>query len=99
LERSAWVANQAWNLAPMALVRWPIALPIAAVLAWFAFRRRDPVLGIFAWLFVVPYIALYSTLLAFTLLAVRLRNLAILISAAMWVIYGGALVLGLLLAT
>ncbi|MCC7209941.1 MAG: hypothetical protein IT323_21745 [Anaerolineae bacterium] len=88
---------QRHNMAPVALLGWYIALPIAAGLAWFAIRRRDPVLGIFAGLFVVPYIAPYSLLLAFTLLAVRRRRLAALISAVMWVIYGGALVLGLLL--
>lgn len=99
VERSAWVTGQMYNMAPMALLGWYIALPIAALLGWFAFRRRDPVLGIFAWLFVVPYIAPYSLLLAFTLLAVRRRRLAALISVVMWIIYGGALILGLLLAS
>lgn len=91
-------AGQQYNMAP--LMPWPLTLAVAAgvALGWRAFRQRDPVMSIIAWLFFVPYIAPYSLFLPFSLLAIRYRRLALLISALTWAIYGGALVVGLLLA-
>lgn len=64
-----------------------ISLAIGAALAWRAFRRHDPVIGVLAGLFVVPYIALYSLLIP----------LALLVSVIMWVIYGGIIAYVLLI--
>ncbi len=87
-----WTLGRAYNLAPSALLPWPLAWGTGAALGIFARRRRDPVLGVLAWLFFVPYITLYSLLLPFTLAAVRWPRVAVVISAAMWLIYGGVLV-------
>jgi hypothetical protein len=83
------------NMAPLALLPAPVAVPISLgvgiALVWIAFRRRDPVLSILAWLFFVPYIKFYSLLLPLALLAVRWPRLALLISAVMWIVYGGVI--------
>ena len=84
-------------MAPLALLPAPvgvlISFGIGIALAWIAFRRRDPVLSILAWLFFVPYIKIYSLLLPLALLAVRWPRFALLVSAVMWIVYGGAIVL------
>jgi hypothetical protein len=84
-----------FNMAPMALLPPPIGVPISLGigigLAWIAFRRRDPVLSILAWLFFVPYIKIYSLLLPLALLAIRLPRFALLLSAVMWIVYGGVI--------
>jgi len=87
-----WTLGRAYNLAPSALLPWPLAWGTGAALGVLARRRRDPVLGVLAWLFFVPYITLYSLLLPFTLAAARWPRAAAVISAAMWLIYGGVLV-------
>jgi hypothetical protein len=77
------------NIAPLALLPAPVAVPIS--LGWIAFRRRDPVLSILAGIFFVPYIKFYSLLLPLTLLAVRWPRLVLLVSVVMWIIYGGVI--------
>lgn len=47
--------------------------------------------------FFVPYIPIYTVLVYMALVAVRLPLLALIIHIVTWVIYGGALVLGVLL--
>lgn len=81
-----------FNLAPLVRLTPFISIPIGIALGWIAFRRRDPVLSILAWFFFVPYIPFYSTLIYFTLLAIKLPRIALLINVVMWIIYGGALV-------
>jgi hypothetical protein len=85
-----------FNMAPMGLLPAPvgvlIALGIGIVLARIAFRRRDPVLSILAWLFFVPYIKIYSLLLPLALLGIRLPRFALLVSTVMWLVYGGVIV-------
>ncbi len=78
-----------YNIAPVALMPWPIAIIIGLILAWFGFRRRDPFLAIWAWLFFAPYLTYYSLLLPFVLLAIRYPRVALLFSAMMWLIFGG----------
>jgi hypothetical protein len=81
-----------FNLAPSKLLPLSPFLSwiIAAGLAWQSFRRQDPPLGIVAWFFFTPYIALYSLVLLLGILAIRWRLLAIIITVSMWLIYGAA---------
>lgn len=74
------------NFAPLTVLSPWIAVPIGAALAVLAIRRRDAVLGILAGTCLVPYIAFYSLLLQFTLIAVRWPRVALIISLALWVI-------------
>src|SRR5262249_32923785 len=68
-----------FNLAPTSYLTVPISAAIGLFLAWWAFRRRDPIIAIFAWLFFVPYIGFYGLLLHFALLSVRFRRFALLL--------------------
>lgn len=85
--------EQFFNIAPITLMPWFISVFIGTGLAIYAFRKRDPVVGILAWLFFVPYITLYSLPLMMGMVAIRLPLLALIINIAMWVIYGGAIAL------
>ncbi|MCA9911159.1 MAG: hypothetical protein KC519_21045 [Anaerolineae bacterium] len=87
--RSGALTARTYNLAPMSLVGAPVSVLIGLFLAWRAVKRRDPVLSIFAWVFFVPYLALYGVLLHLALLAIRLPRVALIISLVLWVIYGG----------
>jgi hypothetical protein len=80
-----------YNIAPLSLMPVPVSLAIGAVLGWMAFRRRDPVLSILAWLFFVPYIKIYSLLLPLALFSIRYPRIGLLISTVMWLVYGGVL--------
>jgi hypothetical protein len=77
---------------------WPIAVGIGLVLAWWAFRRRDPILSILAWMFFIPYIAPVSLLLPFALVNVRWPRLGLLLNALISLIYGGVVVAGVVAA-
>jgi hypothetical protein len=81
-----------FNLAPSKLLPLSPFLSwiVGMVLAWWSFRRQDPPLGILAWFFFTPYIALYSLVLLLGILAIRWRLLAIILSLSMWIIYGAA---------
>jgi len=83
---SAQLYQVSWliNLAPMALFGLPISLVMGVALALYAFRKRDPLLSILAGYFFVPYIAGYSLLLPFALIACRWRWVAFGISVAVW---------------
>lgn len=83
--------GRSYNLAPLALLPWPIAVAIGLSLSWVAFRRHDPVLSILAWLFFIPYITLYALLLPLALFAIRYPRVALLISVVAWLVYGGVL--------
>jgi len=85
-----------FNIAPINLMPWPISVAIGGVMAYFAFRRRDEVLGIIAGFFFVPYFAPYSMPLLFAMVAIKARRLAIIIFFSMWIIYGGAVLMGIL---
>jgi len=92
LPLATYAANQmqrSYNMAPLALMPVPVSLAIGLGLGWYAFKRRDPVWSILAWLFFVPYIKIYSLLLPFTVFAVRQRKVALIITIVMWIIYGG----------
>ncbi len=84
-----------FNLAPMTFLSVPISVGIGLLLAWRAFRRRDPVFAILAWLFFVPYIGFYGLLLHFAVLAIRFPRFALLISAIIWIVYGRIFVIGI----
>lgn len=86
--RNGALSARIYNLAPMSLIGAPVSFLIGLFLAWRAVKRHDPVLGIFAWVFFVPYLALYGVLLHLALLAMRLPRVALIISLALWVIYG-----------
>ncbi len=76
------------NIAFSNLLPQPLAWAIGIGLAALALRRRDPVLGVFAWQFFVPYATLYGILPAFALLAARWPRIALAISLALWLLYG-----------
>ncbi len=84
------------NMAPSALLPVPLAYTLGLALGYLGFRQRDPILSIFAWMCFVPYLANYSLLLPFALLAIRWPLTAMIISAAMWIIYGGIILLYIL---
>ena len=75
-----------FNVAPVVLLPWPIAVGIGIVLAYFAFKRRDPALSILAWIFFVPYITLYSLLIPFCMIVIRYPRLGLLITVVMWIL-------------
>jgi len=89
--------GRSYNIAPMSLLSPLISLAVGVVIAWQAVRRHDPVIGVLAGLFFVPYIAFYSLLLPFTLAAVRWPQAALLVSVIVWLVYGGVLGYALLL--
>jgi hypothetical protein len=91
-------AYSQFNLAPLHWLPVPVSILIGGVLAWRAFRRRDPVLSILAWIFFVPYLTFYGLPLAMGLTALRWPRFALLVSGLVWVIYGGTILLALLSA-
>ncbi len=60
-------------------------------LAWLAFRRKDVILGVVAWQFLVPYVTFYGLMPAFALVATRWPWAALAISLAAWVPYSQVL--------
>jgi hypothetical protein len=76
------------NFAPWSVITPYLSIPIGLVLGWFAARRRDPILAILAGAFFFPYIAFYTLLLHFTLIAIRWPRAALIISLALWVVIG-----------
>jgi hypothetical protein len=92
---STHTLGASFNLAPSALMPFPVSYLIGAFLMWRAFRRRDAILSIQAWLFFVPYITFYSVLPHFALFAIRYRRTATIISVCMWAVYTIALGIGL----
>jgi hypothetical protein len=85
------LTERSHNLAPMSLLPPIISVAIGGVLTWCAVKRHDPLIGILAGLFFVPYIALYSLLIPFALAAIRWPRVTLLVSIVMWLIYGGAI--------
>ncbi len=88
---SANLSRQLVNMAPLANLPPALALAIGLGLAWYAHRRADAAWGLLAWLFFAPYLTLYNLLLHLAVLAARNWRLALLISALVWLIYGGLL--------
>ncbi|MCS7072174.1 MAG: hypothetical protein NZM00_11755 [Anaerolinea sp.] len=76
------------NFAPWYIISPLVTIPVGIVLGIIARRRGDPALGILAGAFLVPYIAFYTMLLHFTLIAVRWPRAALIISLALWVVIG-----------
>ena len=77
------------NLAPSAILPRPVAWLIGLGLALLALRRHDVILGVLAWVCVMPYIALYSLLPAFALAAIRWPRPVLIFSGTLWLLYGG----------
>lgn len=77
----------AWqiNLAPQSVIGVPLALALGLALAFIAYRRRDPVIGILAGLCFVPYIGSYSLLLPFGLIAARWFRPALIVGLGLWI--------------
>lgn len=89
--------NRPFNLAPVALMPALLSYAIGLAIGIRAVQKRDAVLGLYAWLFFVPYITLYSLLIPYAFACVRWPRVALIIHIATWVFYGGVLLLGLLL--
>jgi len=86
------------NIAFSNLMPRPLSWAIGAALAILALRRRDPVIGVFAWQFVVPYATFYGIMPAFALFAARWPKLALVASVTLWALYGSVLIPFLLAA-
>jgi hypothetical protein len=80
--------DRVFNVAPIKFLGF-VSILIGLVLAFFAYRRQDSPLGILAWLFITPYIAVYSIPLILGMLAIRWPLLALLFSVVSWLILGG----------
>src|SRR5258708_25447213 len=78
-----------FNIAPLALIPWPISVGMGLLLAWRAFRRRDSILGILCWLFFVPYLKFYALLPYFAVFAIRYWRVALVHIVLYSVVYGG----------
>jgi hypothetical protein len=75
---------QTFNIAPSKHFTPLISWPIGALIAWQAFRRQDPPLGVIAWFFFTPYIAPYSLVLLMAILAIRFRVVGVAVWIATW---------------
>jgi hypothetical protein len=91
------LTNWTFNMAPMVHISPVISLLIGGAIAYQAVRRRDITIGMIAWLFFIPYIPLYSFLIVFSLVTVRWPRVALLISVVMWIVYGGTILLAIIL--
>jgi len=76
------------NLAPMSFLPIWVSLAIGGVLLYFAVARRDVFFGVTAGLFLTPYIAAYSVLIPFTVMATRWKRACMLISGTIWLMVG-----------
>lgn len=72
------------NVAPMNMLGVVPSLVIGVLLVLWALRRRDTWLGVLAGLFFVPYIAAYSAMIPYTLIAARHPRFAFVLSVALW---------------
>ncbi len=94
---TAWFNNTlgSWgarvNIAVSQLIPRPISWGIGLALAYFAFRRKDVVIGVVAWQFFVPYTTFYGLMPVFALVATRWPWAALVISLAAWVPYSQVL--------
>jgi hypothetical protein len=75
-----------YNLAPSILLPAPVSWVIGLAIGWRAFRRRDSVLSILAWLFFIPYLPFYSVLVYYALFAIRFPLIALIINISLWVV-------------
>lgn len=73
------------NNAPRLYLGLPLSIATGVVLMGVALWRRSSWLGALAWLFFVPYIATYSLMVPFALLAARFPRAALLFSFGLWV--------------
>ena len=85
-----------FNIAPSVLMPQILAWIIGLYMGIYAFMKRDPVWGIIAWLFFVPYVLFYTFLVYFALLTTKLPLLTTIITLSMWIIYGGIIILVLI---
>ncbi len=81
-----WETNPLVNIAPMSIIGVPLSILIGIGLAYFAFRRRDPVYSVAAGLFFVPYAAPVSALVMFTLLCARHPRACLFVSGLIWLV-------------
>ncbi|NWF69429.1 MAG: hypothetical protein HXY40_10110 [Chloroflexi bacterium] len=88
--------RMSFNIAPPVLLTPYLAYPLGLLLAYVAWRRKDAVIGILAWLFFVPYVTLYSLLPVWAVCSARWPRFMLLVNVVMWVVYGGTIALGLL---
>ncbi|MAU12656.1 MAG: hypothetical protein CL607_22735 [Anaerolineaceae bacterium] len=89
----AWLANIGSDLrplpntAPNVILGWGPSLLIGIPFAFYAWRKRDSILGIFAGMFFMPYIASYSFLLYFGLFLARWRKAGLILWMASWIAF------------
>ncbi|MCS6836932.1 MAG: hypothetical protein NZ750_13060 [Anaerolineae bacterium] len=78
----AWMVNAA----PSGTIGPLLATILGLGLALWAVRRHDSLMGLLAGLCFVPYVAFYSLMIPFTLLAARWPRLGLLISLTLWAV-------------
>jgi len=76
----------AWavNVAPSGVIGPLLSVALGLGLGWWALRRRDSLLGLLAGLCFTPYVAFYSLMIPFVVLAARRPGLGLLISLTVW---------------
>lgn len=83
--------SRPFNAAPMTLIGAPLSILLGVGIGFFALRRHDPILCILAWVFFMPYLALYGLLPHLALLGVRWYRVGLFVSLVLWVLFGGLL--------
>lgn len=73
------------NMAPQGFLGRIPALIIGVGFSLYAWRKRDPVLGIFAGMFFAPYLASYSIFLHYSLFLARWQKAGVILWIASWV--------------
>jgi hypothetical protein len=84
--------NPMANAAPLSFLPVWAVLPLGLALGWYAFRKRDPLLCTIAGVFFVPYIAVNSLVLIFTLLSIRWTRAMFILSGSIWLMVGWLLI-------
>jgi len=74
------------NVAPSTIIGRIPAYVIGAILLFIAMRRKDAVAGVWGGMFFLPYIASYSVLIPYTLLASRFPRITLLLTVSLWIV-------------
>lgn len=74
------------NMAPMIFIGRVPSFFVGAILLGIAFWRKNAVAGIWGGMFFVPFIASYSMLIPYTLLAATFPRVTLLLTVSLWVV-------------
>lgn len=73
------------NVGPQAFLPFWLCVTIGIVIGIYAFRKQDGVIAILAGTFFIPYIATYTLLPIFAVVAARWKRFAIVVSISLWI--------------